>query len=196
MPEVPVGYGQLTALISLAGDQEIMSTGIGLRFDDADAVDQTLVNAYSTTFSVFLKGAMANVYSYEGLNLFIGTTLGDRSFDSSTGAGVGTAGVAPLPQNTSALVRKSSGFAGRKNRGRMFIPGIREANVGDNGELSGAEITRLQTLVDSFMSTMLAQASILDLVILHSFGDATEPTVITAMTVDGIVATQRRRLRR
>lgn len=199
MPEVPVGYGQATIRIQLAGDLEPMSTGIGFGVPDVNSFTQVDADALAASLASPLKAIMQAGYQVTNVNLFVGLTIGDISLDSNVGNGPGTASGAPLPQNTSILVRKSGLLAGRKHRGRMYIPGVREANVNEVGLIDSTERTRIQGHVDALFDALenpVGGFNWLGAYILHSYGDATEPTAITAMQVDPVVATQRRRLRR
>lgn len=196
MPEVPVAYVNITARIQLAGDLEPMSTSIGAHLIDPDTFDQADANSIAGTMGTFVKGVMTSDYSVINVNCFAGTSAGDVSFDSATGNGAGAIVAAPVPQNTAYLIRKSGALAGRKHRGRMFIPGVRESVVEAVGSLTTGEQSRITALVDAFFFTRTTSAVYDSFEILHSYGDATIPTPITAMRIDPVVATQRRRLRR
>lgn len=107
---------------------------------------------------------------------------------------VGTAGGAAattVPPNVALLVRKNTASGGRKNRGRMFVPGIVEGNVDQSGDMDGTVLGNWQTALDDFLDGLdTAQHT---MVLLH--GDDTDPTTVTSLTAQVRVATQRRRLR-
>lgn len=110
-----------------------------------------------------------------------------RSFVNILG-GVGTAAISP---SVCALIKKGTALGGRKHRGRMYIPGMVEANVGEAGLLGVTYRTDLQTDVAQWGLDLSVGG--VELVILHN--DNTTPTPVTALTVDALTATQRRRLR-
>jgi hypothetical protein len=114
-----------------------------------------------------------------------GTVL-DR--DVSIAATVSQELVAP---NTAYLVRKATALAGRKHRGRMYLPGVTEPSIDSVGQLTSSKVTELQGALNSFVSE--AGVANFTLAILHN--DTTAPTVVTALTIQPRVATQRRRLR-
>lgn len=124
-----------------------------------------------------------------------------------TGDSVG----APLPANTSVLVKKTLATGGRAHRsGRMFIAGFPEdATATDNGNrLDTAVATGVQTVMDTFLEDLvqtdpLGTQYASEMVVVHVTardGDG-HPTAgdyraVGDLVVDPLLATQRRRLRR
>lgn len=106
-------------------------------------------------------------------------------------AGTGT-NTSP-PANSSILITKRTGLAGRRYRGRMFLPcfGMAEAAVDAAGLLSGATVTAWNTRAGAFR-TALSGVS-LPLVLQHSDGAAGTP--ISSLVVSALVGTQRGRIR-
>jgi hypothetical protein len=107
--------------------------------------------------------------------------------------------VSITPPNTTYLVKKESGFAGRQYRGRMYFPYVLESDTNDDGSLVGAAQTILNTLATNLLSDMIDPTLIntSELVILHAeAATVPDPTPITAFTGETFVATQRRRLKR
>jgi|tagenome__1003787_1003787.scaffolds.fasta_scaffold20480459_2 hypothetical protein len=92
----------------------------------------------------------------------------------------------------SFLVHKYTGLGGRKNRGRIFLPGLSDQDRDPYGVLIGSKVTELQNNLTDFYG--LLQSSNLQPRLLHS--DATPPTNILQFQLDGKIATQRRRLRK
>jgi len=105
--------------------------------------------------------------------------------------GGGTAGNVS-PPNVSAIVRKNTGIGGRHGSGRMYLPGIIETVVGDDGALASGFVSGLQTDLDEFLVALAANDAAMTL--LH--GDATSPYLVTSLVIQNTAATQRRRLRR
>lgn len=99
-------------------------------------------------------------------------------------------------QNVALLVQKRSDFGGRRNRGRMFMPGVPESAVNEIGELTSTYRNAVQGLLDDWLENLQAGGALntSNMVILHSSAPST-PTVVTSLTCDSRVATQRRRLR-
>jgi hypothetical protein len=110
-----------------------------------------------------------------------------------------------LPPNNNFLVKKQTGFAGRKNRGRNFFPwSCDEANVSEVGIAVPAEVNAQQTRVDNWRISLTA--ALLPLVIANrQFSSPVPPRHVTAITgtkfvqsmvVESLVGSQRRRLGR
>lgn len=96
------------------------------------------------------------------------------------------------PANLASLIQKQTLLGGRRGRGRIYLPGVPEANTLPNGNLTGAYNDLLTASWNQFRLDMAS--SDLPLFLLHS--DATPPTEIQLFSVDIRPATQRRRLRR
>lgn len=96
-----------------------------------------------------------------------------------------------IPPNCALLLRKVTANGGRRNRGRMFIPGLPEDILEDGGTVAATPLgvynTRAQQMFDDLVAADLSP------VVLHN--DAHFPTPITEITVASTIATQRRRLR-
>lgn len=123
----------------------------------------------------------------------------------------GAVGATSLSPGSAILVEKQSGFGGRRGRGRMYWPGVYDGWVDDNGALGSG----IQAQVNGFMVQLLANLAATDvpMYLLHSPsytwaivggqprrvygdpGDAPDPYIVTALSCDPVIATQRRRLR-
>ena len=109
--------------------------------------------------------------------------------------GVGELVSSALTPNVSMLVHKATALGGRSGRGRFYVPGVREADVADDGTVSSTALAQWQTAANAF-ATGLAALDVAG-VVLHSADAPIDlPTLITSYEVQGRVATQRRRLRR
>jgi hypothetical protein len=120
---------------------------------------------------------------------------------TSIGAQAGLAGGDPVAPNTSVLVSKFTALGGHVGRGRMFLPGFVESGVGAGGLISGAQVSALQSAVDFTYNTLISQGC--PMYLLHRYDPAgtpptspRAPSAVTSMSVSGLVATQRNRLRR
>ncbi len=122
---------------------------------------------------------------------------------SLPGVGVGAALVTPA---VSALIKTITATPGKRGNGRMYWPGcLDEADVDNAGTILAATRTSLQAVADNLYTTLVTAS--LGLVLLHSYswtyGDPDPgppmgfpaPSVVTAMSASGMVATQRRRQR-
>lgn len=94
--------------------------------------------------------------------------------------------------NVAYLLRKVTASGGRRNRGRMFLPGVAETAVNNSGVINAGALTDQQGRADSFFDDMAAADMPLEL--FHT--ETLAPTLLTSLAFDPRVATQRRRLRR
>lgn len=110
----------------------------------------------------------------------------------TTGAGTTT----PPPMNTALLIRKDTGIAGRRYRGRIFSPPFfAESAVDAAGNITG--LTAIQTLWNNAYTHLTVNANpLLELqpVLLHGNGDP--PTVVNSWTPQTRIGTIGRRMRR
>lgn len=114
-----------------------------------------------------------------------------------------TLGGTALPPNCALLVHKRTARGGRRGRGRLFIPwGAGETAVDEAGIISASHMG-IATSALEFWRTSLASAQC-PMVLLHQpSAPGTEhptapgaPNVVTALTPDKLISTQRRRLGR
>lgn len=203
------GFGQVIHSMTLAADPEPMAVTYGVAFDVGSADSPALMAAAAVelhdSFGDTVIGAMGNVYTLTTTEIRYvpdSGTLGDDPTIAVTSlARVGAQPGGVLPQNCAVLIHKRTARSGRRGRGRMYVPGIPEGDVSQVGGIT--TLAGWQTALTAFYNRIVAAPDVLGPVLLHS----TSPTVplltdpllvpdgITAFQVDGVIATQRRRLR-
>lgn len=201
---IPVGFGQAVYQLRLTGDNEPMVVTMGHDLAEVVGGDyQTIVDRLHTSFGLEMMPRVASNYTFEATFLYVGQDGGPPAVFESTEDPV-TGGMAgnPLPQNSAMLFRKRTSAAGRRGRGRLYLPGIQEQDVSALGVIDGAVVTALQARADAWMDwlTGVEVGSVAyPPVILHrteGIGVEPPPTPVTALVIDPVIATQRRRLRR
>lgn len=100
---------------------------------------------------------------------------------------------------TSAVVRKTTALAGRAYRGRIALPAgfLDEADISAAGYMSSGFVATLQAVITASLNAM--SAANLPMYIIHgpnNLGVTPAPTLVSAMTMDTLTGSQRRRLRR
>lgn len=106
------------------------------------------------------------------------------------GAGI-SEGITP---NVAVLVRKNTAVGGHTGSGRMFIPGWGEANVDAAGKIASAALGSMQTACNALHDQLVTQQH--PMFLLHTREDhPIGPLGVTSLSVQSLVATQRRRLR-
>lgn len=191
---IPVGYGQ--ANFRFQGTQAPTGAEVTFGLEGSgfagDPVDAAVILAahWANTWSAIQTNQIALI---DVLVKFGPDTTGPSGTAPGAGAGsITSSGASPA---VSLLVQKLTALGGRAGKGRCFIPGISEADVGTQGTIDSAYLAACQTEFDSFL--LACSADDLSLVLLHSAGSPiTTPTPITGLAVQGLAATQRRRQRR
>jgi len=191
---IPAGYGLCTVVMSVTGRVKTYTTSFGYNLPAGAEVDNSsaISEAIHGTGLMFATANMANTYKYVGVRLRQQGDTAEYSFELSPNI-AGTQSISPPPANGSVLVRKNSSLSGKKNRGRMYLPpfGVTDADVDQNGTISGASLGFLQGYADDTLAAL--DTAGFPMVILHHGAGA--PTVVESLTVEGTIATQRRRIR-
>lgn len=195
---IPVGYGQCAIHWRCAGSTKDSISTFGYNpatIDPSASAAMLYASLADGTGDDFPcnAAAMSTDWTYLGVSCTemdeSGPIIGEM-FDSI----VGTASVLPVPINSAILIRKNTASGGRKNRGRFYIPPLRpdESGVDAMGNMDGDQVTAIQSRWDAAFSAIVDTSS-LPMVILHSA--AGTPTVVTSLSVQTRLATQRRRMR-
>lgn len=108
------------------------------------------------------------------------------------GSDAGTNSATAATPNMAFLVKKLTGLGGRKNHGRLYLPGVEESVVDPTGVVDSSVVSALTTGFVNFVNDMAA--SNFFSVLLHN--GTTAPTPITAVQAESLAATQRRRMRK
>lgn len=102
------------------------------------------------------------------------------------------------PPQVATCIRKRTAFVGKAYRGRIFMPGLLdETTVDEDGIITGAGVIAIQAKADIWLASRGVSNSG-GLWLLHSkdIGIPNPPNPVTALLVQPIVRTQRRRLPR
>lgn len=191
---VPPGFGVLAYRFALAGDPEEMIVTTGIDSTATNTGLQALANARRDDFLASITAAqMGGQWTFRGVTL----RMWDGGVFEAISGRVGTgAGDPSLPSNCAFLLKKISGFAGRRNRGRMYVPFFigSEADVDSKGRIVESQRVAIENV---FRPAFHEPTD----VILHSKAtalapDPPAPTPIVRLDLDPLIATQRRRMRR
>lgn len=195
---IPATYAVARLIWSLASDSEEMISTLGLHNDadfSAEDLAEEVYNAYTSSFD---PADLSNEYTFEGVSVTLGPVPGTGPTAEFRDPVPGTSSQTRPPSNLAVLVRKVTALGGRRNRGRMFLPAgfIAEGNVDARGFLDPALVSALQGDVDAFLTALdPSTLGAVTPVILHS-EEPSAPTPVTALRVQSLAATQRRRMRR
>lgn len=192
---IPAGWGQANLMWQAVGAIRPAEVTIGYKdaaLAAAPAQALRIRNIMNTAGLPGSAGTMNTSWTFLGVRCMLMTESGPTIGEFFTTV-TGTLGSTPVPSNCAALLRKTTASGGRANRGRMFVPpsSIPEANVDQNGAILAATVTALQNSWNSFVTAMAGDS--FSLYLFHSADPI--PTPITALNVQTLLATQRRRMR-
>lgn len=196
MSVVPIGFGEVTMHWGSAflNNQDPV-TVFGVDQDpsfSAEAVATAVSDAFTSSG---WEAQLGDDFTLTTIEVKFGPVPGGSEFELAVNK-IGDRSTTSLSSPASCvLVRKGSALSGRQNRGRMYLPGMLiDADILDNGGVGSSRVTALQTVFTTFLADLIATTAVVEMVILHTDPLLT-PTVVNTLTVDAMIASQRRRLR-
>lgn len=196
---IPVGFAQVVAEITCVGKVSPLSITIGAEATgviSASEVAEAYYDAFTELGSLFDSNpsdTWSNLYTFVGVHVTKMQASGPVLADFGTPI-TGLGPIATVPINGAILARKSTERGGRKGRGRWFLPPVwvPEGSIDQVGGIAAPVLNLIQTRLQTFLSA--ASTSVALPVLLHQ-DELTPPDPITAITVQSLLATQRRRMR-
>lgn len=197
---IPPGYAQFAFKVrnSTVGHQCIWTIGGKL-------VGSGLTPAQGAALMTAVGNALVPIWdsnvTQTGFHALIGNDGPAMALDvTSAHVGTGTA-MQMSPPNVTYLVKKTTAFAGRAYRGRIYLPFVDNISISEAGAISGPTLTRLETAVAALMAAPGTGSStgVSGWWLLHRAEEGETPpapTQIVALAAESVVATQRRRLER
>jgi len=187
---IPEGFGEGIAVYEYIDTGERMTTSFGFHNVPTEDATTNSINLSVSWRSFFTAATTLDSYRFVGMYVIemIGGVLQSAQTADNTD---GTVNAEPVSPAVAVGVKKQTSYAGKKYRGRMYLPPafLSEANVNGAGVIDGATITGLQSRCDDFLADM--NSIDLPMYLLHS--DATTPTPVNDLIVRDNVRTQRRR---
>lgn len=187
---IPVGYGQISW--EMGGPQLPTGGTVTLGFENAgslsaqEAADNAIVTWVARIRPIISDDVIGCVARVK-----LGPDSTGPQATSASALGGQNTGEGILP-SVSILVQKVTALGGRRNRGRMYWPGLNEDEVDSSGNINGTAATAWSGAMGSVFADLVADG--MPPVVLHS--DSGAPTPCTTFNVLTIAATQRQRLRR
>jgi len=194
---IPVNWANWIMRYQFEGDAEAMITTMGVNVSSWGGDYAEGLEWLSDAWLACIVGSLAETVISGPYSLAVGQDGGDPITYEYTATNAGDAPSFPMWPNTAVLVKKATASGGRRNRGRMYVPGLAiRSLVTPAGIIDPSFLADFQTNLDTFLSYVNAGTgfSATNLGVLHS-EPPSAPAVITALTADNKVATQRRRLR-
>jgi len=187
---IPENYGVAVPVYEFIDTGERMTFSMGFHNTGInDATDNSIQLSVSWR-GIFTASTFLDAYRFVGMYVLemIGGVLQSAQTADNLDGDISAEPVSPA---VSVGVKKQTSYAGKKYRGRMYLPPafLSEANVNGAGVIDGATITGLQSNMDDWLAEMNDVG--LPMYLLHS--DATVPTKVDDLIVRDNVRTQRRR---
>lgn len=159
----------------------------------ANTAAAAVASAFSTNALTRLAALLATDSSYLQVDYYGYTTAtgaatfhGQASIASGTGTGTGSS----LPYQCACVVTLHTLFAGRRHRGRMYVP-VNSATLSQH-QLTSTQIGNINGACQDFLSAVNASSSVPGTVAVISQVIG-EETVVSSISVDSRVDIQRRR---
>lgn len=193
--EIPIGYGQATFIFAVAGKPGEMVTTLGYDAptDFGPSVAAAAIRTiWSNSGAPFAAANVLDNCTFRGVKTTEMTATGPIVGQSLVNV-VGTLSGSGLPPNCAFLVRKGTDRGGRQGRGRMFIPPVvyGESGVDSAGSIIGLFVSQFDA---KLLQALTAQnASDYPAMLFHESGST--PDLVTSLSTQNMIATQRRRLR-
>jgi len=156
--------------------------------------------AIRTAWASGIQGSMSSAVTLTQIRLTDLTTVSSPVVNYSVGLPLSGALVATpaLPNSIAIVMTKRTDLRGRSYRGRIYHPGLTEADVAAN-QVASVRVTALLTSYSNMINLTDSGANVHHLVVVSRFtGGAARGsavvTLVTSISTDGIVDSQRRRL--
>lgn len=189
---LPTGYAEITINFGALGggsDRSIVLGANAAAFGGSAAdMAALVVDAYND----HLVDYVAAGWEAEEIRVKYGPRDSGEEAVVSSGIGTGTWSGSMMPPQVALLINKQTPLGGRKHKGRIYWPFCTEAYADDTGDIGSTQAANVTDKFEDFR-TQLNGVNV-DLVLLHAHPDD-EPNLITALTCQTKIATQRRRLR-
>lgn len=203
--EIPPHYAHVLHSFRLEGDPDPFAITYGVEVSDPPVAAD--VNGLAGALHVaFYENVIPQMSSqiilqateirYQGDALPAPPAIGVFTEDH---AGGNTGATVIAPQNVAFLVHKRTALAGRHGRGRLFLPGVPEGSVDNVGNVLAGTLTGFNAALATWRTDIAADVNFVGMVVLHddaSISPTPAPTLVTSISMDPVVATQRRRLRK
>nr|CRY97748.1 hypothetical protein [uncultured prokaryote] len=198
---IPQGFAQVAIEIRNQGDPDSWYVTYGTDFDLTDFTAVETASGHANAFADTWRSYLDTTSEVRGAQLTIGSDGGNYTIYGATEvSGAGTSTAQRLPQNCATLIRKITDRPGRAGKGRVFLPGmLAEASVDQVGVITSTALTLLQTQCNTWITNLTGTGTTAyTMHVLHNAGipGGTTPSPVVALQPDGVIATQRRRLRK
>lgn len=182
----PAGYAECTMKFHVAGDSRVAMCVFGVDNGPDLGPDLIATNVWDD-WDESLRGIQIDSLQILGCRV----VNYDGTFYEDPRTAFGAIANDAMPPQVAYLLHKNTGLVGRENQGRMYVPGVGEDKANAVGFVDPTFRASIQTAANAFLAKLTADGY--PMVILHDSPGVS--AVVTTLTCDVKVATQRRRLR-
>ena len=191
---IPVGYGQINWKMGGSALPTGAEVTMGIDISAALITQAEVANLAIEGWDAEIAPWISDGFELTSVLVKYGPDATGPSIEIGASVNGEHAGVG-APPNVAYLLKKITADGGRAGRGRLYVPGVPEAQVDSAGLLTSTVRNGLDAGWEAFAAAFVAEA--IGFVVLHQDGSPiSTPSPITSLVVDNRVATQRQRLRR
>lgn len=190
---IPTGYALIEWVFKLNIMARKMSSTLGISITAVPTLAQ--VDTLFLNMALIWGPRLPTHYSFMPSTLWIGNGAAPPTpiVSSITGAGSNANTLLVAPSVTH-VVKKNTALGGRKGKGRMYIPGLKEGGIDNAGQLDPAGQATYNTSLAQIKTSVEGLSWVGNLYLLgHSA--ANPPVQITSLTMRDKSGTQVRRVR-
>lgn len=194
---IPTGFAQATIPLNHVAVVREAVTTFGVDSSNAGGDYEGLADGIMTVWEAEVAPILDADVTAGPVELAVGQDGGENLVAVGSTTSVGNRVISTVSPNVAVLVRKRTARGGRRGRGRMYVPwAAQDSAVDEAGTINPTEMGLLQGAFADFLTALNANAA--DMYLLHNEGLSTPgaPNLVTTLSVDNLVATQRRRLGR
>lgn len=197
---IPPGFAHVSLQFRNTGDPDPWYVTWGIDISAAGGDTEVIAGVQAGAWEASMLGNMTTDTTMSGVQLRVGQDGLDPLTLFYPYSEPGLSSTAKLPSNCALLCTKVTLRPGRTGKGRFFVPNVlTESGVDNVGVIAGSTLSTLQTNVTDFFEYLASDSPgpATPMVLLHNAGapGGTTPTEVTQLIVDGVISTQRRRLR-
>lgn len=194
MSVIPVGYVQAWLQYDLNGTTRDAFTQLGYAVA-TPPFGQLNADALILAMATSGKQCLASDSRIIGGFVLVGSDGGNIRYDVLLGtAQDGSRAGSQSPPQVSLLLKKVTASAGRRNRGRMYLPGPSESDTTQGGDVASSCVSAMGNFSGDLLTMDNEAGTNVGSPVLFHDTAPTTPTVITNIVAQTKVATQRRRL--
>jgi hypothetical protein len=190
---IPEDYAQVNHFFTGAGMPRGGQVTYGVLLI-AGATPTQVATEVSNIFEARWKSAMPSSITHSKVRVKFGPNE-DGPFVDGGSSFAGTYSTAVDSPQVAVLMRKDTGFGGRHGSGRLFMPIVPEADTQSGGNIDPTALAALQSRATTWIADLLAGTYVDGMHLLHNAAPP-NPYLVTGLSVQQLLATQRRRIRK